>query len=127
MIIASVLAMSTVMLAQHAQVDQAEITVMTSDGGPYVIRSVTVPWIEEFEEASTDPVRRSTLVGRLVPLWAAPCLGDWDGDGAQDNSDLVEFLRAFGMRSVGADLNRDGAHTAEDFLVFMNAWVRGCP
>ena len=52
------------------------------------------------------------------------CLGDFDGSGTVDGSDLAVLLGAWG--SGGADLTGDGLTDAADLGVLLGAWG-ACP
>ncbi len=52
-----------------------------------------------------------------------PVLGDLDGDGAVNGSDLAILLGSWGARVGSADLNGDGIVDAADIGILLGAWV----
>jgi hypothetical protein len=59
-------------------------------------------------------------VTRYTP--PAPCLGDINGDGAADASDLAVVLGAWGTADAAADLDDDGAVGGSDLAIVLGAW-----
>jgi hypothetical protein len=51
---------------------------------------------------------------------AAPCAGDFDGNGTRDGADLAALLAAWG--TAGGDLNGDNLTDGADLAVFLGAW-----
>jgi len=51
-----------------------------------------------------------------------PLLGDLNGDGAVDASDLAVLLGAWGANGGPADLDGDGQVNASDLAVLLGAW-----
>ena len=47
---------------------------------------------------------------------------DFDGDGWVGQSDLLDFVHAFGVRSQDADMDGDGNFGMADFLQFADAY-----
>jgi hypothetical protein len=64
-----------------------------------------------------------------VDLGAAPCIGDINGDGVVDGSDLSQVLGFWGPCSSSdcpADLDGDGAVTGADLSLLLGSWG-ACP
>lgn len=59
-----------------------------------------------------------------IPAPAAPCVGDFDGNGTVDGADLAVLLGSWG--GGGADLNGDGTTDGADLATLLGAWG-GCP
>ncbi len=53
----------------------------------------------------------------------APTLGDLNGDGSVDSSDLAGLLGAWGETHSSADLNGDGQVGAGDLAILLGAWT----
>ncbi|MFM2165052.1 MAG: Dockerin type domain, partial [Planctomycetota bacterium] len=61
--------------------------------------------------------------GNLVPDECESVLGDLNGDGLVNGSDLAILLAAFGpCAGCAADLDGDGQVTAADLAILINAW-----
>ena len=58
---------------------------------------------------------------------APDCVGDLNGDGAIDLSDLNAFVSAFQSGDPAGDLNDDGATDLADLNTFVTAFQTGCP
>lgn len=52
----------------------------------------------------------------------AACLGDLNGDGTVDASDLATVLGAWGTADAAADLDHDGTVAAADLAIVLGAW-----
>lgn len=59
-------------------------------------------------------------VTRYTP--PAPCVGDLNGDGAVNASDLATVLGAWGSADAVADLDNDGTVAASDLAIVLGAW-----
>jgi hypothetical protein len=57
---------------------------------------------------------------------AAPCPGDFNGDGANSTQDIVAFLNAWVAQRPDADFNGDGTVNTADVIAFLNAWNEPC-
>jgi hypothetical protein len=77
----------------------------------------------EFNQIGT---RQSMAIGRFG-CEPAPCVADFDGDGALTLFDFLAFQSAFDLAEPRADLDGDGALTLFDFLAFQSAFSSGCP
>ncbi|HZW09858.1 MAG TPA: FG-GAP-like repeat-containing protein [Phycisphaerales bacterium] len=51
---------------------------------------------------------------------------DFNGDGAVDTRDVIDFLNAWARADPRADFDQDGLVDTRDITAFLNAWVRGC-
>ena len=49
-----------------------------------------------------------------------PCVGDYDGNGTVDGSDLGQLLGSWG--TPGGDLNDDGTTDGADLGIFLGGW-----
>ncbi|MBM4108345.1 MAG: hypothetical protein FJ255_05960 [Phycisphaerae bacterium] len=82
-----------------------------------------------------DPVNPLSLPsGEGAPggsaLWrfrVEGCPADWNGDGAVDFNDFLEFLNDYNAGAPRADLNADGVIDFNDFLEFLNRYNTPCP
>lgn len=54
------------------------------------------------------------------------CVGDFNGDGALDILDFVDFQNAWTAGELAADIDGDGKLTILDFVAFQNAFQAGC-
>jgi len=77
-------------------------------GGPNVSTSIGGDW---------------TIHGGVIGPAMEDCLGDWDGSGSVDITDLLTFLGAYG--TAEADLNGDGVGDINDLLILLGAFG-GC-
>lgn len=59
-------------------------------------------------------------------LGSADCPADFNGDGAVNTLDFLDFLNAFSAGDPSADFNGDGNVNTLDFLAFLNAFNEGC-
>ena len=59
-------------------------------------------------------------VTRYTP--PAPCVGDLNGDGSVNASDLATVLGAWGSADAVADLDDDGTVAASDLAIVLGAW-----
>lgn len=55
-----------------------------------------------------------------------PCPADFNGDGAVNTLDFIDFLNAFSAGDARADWNDDGTINTLDFLAFLNEFNAGC-
>ena len=55
-----------------------------------------------------------------------PCIGDFNGDGGVDGSDVVAFFAAWESGDASADVSEDGGIDGSDLEVFFVAWQSGC-
>jgi hypothetical protein len=66
---------------------------------------------------------RTVLTG---PLFSCVCPADFNGDGAADFFDYLDFVAAFDAELPSADFNRDTAVDFFDYLDFVAAFDLGC-
>lgn len=61
-------------------------------------------------------------------LWDldGPCIADFNGDGAVNTIDMLEFLNAWTAQNPEADINGDDSVNTIDVIEFLNAWTQGC-
>ncbi len=71
-------------------------------------------------EAAIDAFRISDMVCE------SGCAADFNGDGAVNTIDVLDFLDAFASGDDSADFNGDGLVSTLDVLAFLNAWNAGC-
>ncbi|MCH2139937.1 MAG: hypothetical protein MK100_02750 [Phycisphaerales bacterium] len=64
-----------------------------------------------------------TMTGGRIGPADEICIGDWDGSGAVDITDLLTFLSVYGTEA--ADLNGDGLGDINDLLILLGAFG-GC-
>jgi len=57
---------------------------------------------------------------------AGACYADFNGDGALNILDFVDYQNAFTAGDLGADCDGDGSLTILDFICFQNAFTAGC-
>jgi len=70
------------------------------------------------------PASATDADGDLVPDECESVLGDLDGDGVVNGSDLAILLTSFGScTGCAADLDGDGQVTAADLAILINAWT----
>lgn len=62
-----------------------------------------------------------------VMLDAAPCPGDFNGDGEPTVSDFSDFRAAYLAGDAAADYSGDGELSVADFSAFRSAYLAGCP
>ena len=92
------------------------------------VLTVTTWGIEPYsnDELLADPgavvARTPQVVQRFLVQPAGACLGDVDGDGLVDFSDLVGVLAAWGTADPVADLNGDGTVDFTDLLAVLAGW-----
>jgi len=79
--------------------------------------------IGTFSPATSDD---SPGVANPDCTYAAPCVGDIDGDGTVNASDLGTLLGAWGNPGGSADLSGDGLVDASDLGILLGAWGT-CP
>ena len=68
---------------------------------------------------------RPRLVVRFLPP-ARACVGDFNGDGGIDGSDVGAFFVAWEAADPAADLSADGGIDIEDVIAFIRVWEIGC-
>ena len=98
----------------------------SSEGGAYTLRAT-------IGQPLAGPVA-GPLFGDAFELrsgfWAcslaAPCIGDFNGDGTVNTLDVLAFLNAWAVGDPSADINGDGYINTLDVLAFLNAWAAGC-
>ncbi|MEO1007924.1 MAG: S8 family serine peptidase [Planctomycetota bacterium] len=66
------------------------------------------------------------MAAAIDALLAGLCAADFNGDGALDAFDFLEFQAAFDGGDARADIDTDGSLTLYDFLAFFNAFESGC-
>jgi len=54
------------------------------------------------------------------------CPADFNGDGAVDTRDVLDFLNAWTARDPGADCDGNGLIDTRDVLCYLNVWTSGC-
>ncbi|HZW09447.1 MAG TPA: GC-type dockerin domain-anchored protein [Phycisphaerales bacterium] len=54
------------------------------------------------------------------------CRADFNGDGAVNTLDVLEFLNAFADGDAGADFDGNGVVDTRDVLAFLNVWAADC-
>lgn len=67
------------------------------------------------------------------PYWGAPstlpflsCIGDFNGDGGVDGSDVESYFDAWEQGFSSADINCDGGIDGSDAEAFYDVWEEGC-
>ncbi len=70
-----------------------------------------------------------TRLGRYVAanMLLPVCRADFDGSGALDFFDFLEFQNRIATGDLRTDLNADGAMDHVDFVAFMQEFAAGCP
>lgn len=69
---------------------------------------------------------RTQALNPVVASIPASCAADFNGDGAVDFFDYLDFVAAFSTGAAAADYNRDGAIDFFDYLDFVDAFSTGC-
>lgn len=64
--------------------------------------------------------------GLFVVRLGAVCDADFNGDGAADTTDVLEYLNAWAAGDPLADTNGDGVVNTQDLSEFLNVWTVGC-
>ena len=75
-------------------------------------------------ESLVTSARPRLIVRFLSP--ARPCIGDFNGDGGIDGSDVGAFFVAWEAADPATDLNADGGIDIEDVIAFIRVWEVGC-
>jgi len=68
----------------------------------------------------------SNIGGFWGVSWGASLVGDVDGSGCVDDSDLLSVLFNFGSSGGSADLNQDGVVDDSDLLLVLFNFGQGC-
>jgi hypothetical protein len=74
----------------------------------------------EFATAASRPM----LAVRYIPQ--VNCIGDFNGDGGVDGSDVASFFMAWERGDPSADVNVDGGVDGNDLSEFFSHWSAGC-
>ena len=72
------------------------------------------------------PGEPGTLNAALPVPGGPSCLGDHDGSGVRDVTDIFAFLSDWFAQNAAGDADGDGASTVPDIFNFLGSWFSGC-